>query len=70
MAATYKFYYTISGNNTIQKKDYVSPHNVTKVTPYFLGENQNVNKIERIDILADPDKINTDEALGFKQIYN
>jgi len=65
MAATYKFYYYISGNNTIQKKDYVSPHNITKVKSYFLGENQNVNKIERVDILTDPDGINTDKALGY-----
>ena len=70
MAATYKFYYTISGNNTIQKKEYVSPHNITKVKSYFLGENQNVTKVERIDILADPDGINTDKALGYNRGYN
>jgi hypothetical protein len=70
MAATYKFYYTVSGNNTIQKKEYVSTHNINKVTPYFLKENQNVIKIERIDILADPDGINTDKALGYIRGYN
>jgi hypothetical protein len=70
MAATYRFYYTVSGNNTIQKKEYVSPHNINKVKPYFLGENQNVTKIERIDILDDPDGINTDKALGYIRSYN
>jgi hypothetical protein len=65
MAATYKFYYFISGNNNIQEKEYVSPQNIINVRRYFLGENQNVNKIERIDILNDPDGINTNKALGY-----
>jgi hypothetical protein len=64
--ALYKFYYFISGNNNIQEKEYTSPHNINNVKPYFLGENQNVIKVEKIDILADPDGINTDEALGYK----
>ena len=70
MAATYKFYYTVSGNNTIQKKEYVSSYNINQVTPHFLKENQNVSKIERIDILSDPDGINTDKALGYIRGYN
>lgn len=65
MAATYKFHYYISGNNTTQQKEYVSPHNIQNVAPYFLGENPGAIKVERIDILADPDGINTNEALGY-----
>jgi hypothetical protein len=65
MAAIYKFYYFISSNNTIQEKEYISPHNILNVKPYFLGENPSAIKVERIDILADPDGINTDEALGY-----
>jgi hypothetical protein len=65
MAATYKFFYYISNNNSIQQKEYVSPHNIQNVAPYFLGENPSAIKVERIDILADPDGINTDEALGY-----
>ena len=65
MAATYKFYYFIPSNNTIQEKEYVSSHNILNVKPYFLGENPSAIKVERIDILADPDGLNTDEALGY-----
>jgi hypothetical protein len=70
MAATYKFYYIVSGNGNVQKKEYVSSYNINQVTPHFLKENQNVSKIERIDILADPDGINTDKALGYIRGYN
>ena len=49
MAATYKFYYIVSGNGNVQKKEYVSSYNINQVTPHFLKENQNVSKIERID---------------------
>jgi len=65
MAATYKFHYYISNNNTLQQKEYISPHNIQNVVSYFLGENPIAIKVERIDILADPDGINTDEALGY-----
>jgi hypothetical protein len=63
--ATYKFYYLISGNNTVQQKEYVSSYNINQVKPYFLNDTPNVTKVDRIDILADPDGINTDEALGY-----
>lgn len=65
MSATYKFYYTLSGNSTVQKKDYISSVNVNNVAVYFLSDNPNVSKIERIDIIADPNGINTDHALGY-----
>ena len=65
MAATYKFYYLVSGNDAIQEKEYISSYNINQVKPYFLTETSNVVKVDRIDILADPDGINTDEALGY-----
>jgi len=63
--ATYKFYYLISGSNNVQQKEYVSSYNINQVKPYFLNDTPNVTKVDRIDILADPDGINTDEALGY-----
>jgi hypothetical protein len=63
--ATYKFYYLITGNNNVQEKKYVSSYNINQVKPYFLNDTPNVTKVDRIDILADPDGINTDEALGY-----
>ena len=63
--ATYKFYYLISGNNNVQQKEYVSSYNINQVKPYFLNDTPNVTTVQRIDILADPDGINTDEALGY-----
>jgi hypothetical protein len=63
--ATYKFYYLITGNNSVQEKEYVSSYNINQVKPYFLNDTPNVTKVDRIDILADPDGINTDEALGY-----
>ncbi len=65
MAATYKFYYLVSGNDTIQEKEYISSYNINQVKPYFLTETPNVVKVDRIDILTDPDGLNTDEALGY-----
>jgi len=63
--ATYKFYYLISGSNDVQQKEYISSYNINQVKPYFLNDTPNVTKVDRIDILADPDGINTDEALGY-----
>jgi len=63
--ATYKFYYLISGSNDVQQKEYISSYNINNVKPYFLNDTPNVTKVDRIDILADPDGINTDEALGY-----
>jgi hypothetical protein len=65
MAATYKFYYLVSGSDSIQEKEYISSYNINQVKPYFLTETANVVKVDRIDILADPDGLNTDEALGY-----
>ena len=63
--ATYKFYYLISGSNDVQQKEYISSYNINQVKPYFLNDTPNVTKVDRIDILADPEGINTDEALGY-----
>jgi hypothetical protein len=63
--ATYKFYYIISGSNNVQQKEYISSYNINQVKPYFLNDTPNVTKVDRIDILADPDGINTDQALGY-----
>jgi hypothetical protein len=63
--ATYKFYYLISGSNNVQQKEYISSYNINQVKPYFLTDTPNITKVDRIDILADPDGINTDEALGY-----
>ena len=63
--ATYKFYYLVSGNNNVQQKEYVSSYNINQVKPYFLNDTPSATKVDRIDILADPDGINTDEALGY-----
>ena len=63
--ATYKFYYLISGSNDVQQKEYISSYNINQVRPYFLNDTPNVTKVDRIDILADPDGINTDQALGY-----
>ena len=65
--ATYNFFYIVSGSNDVLQKEYNSSYNINTVKPYFLEETPNVTKVERIDILADPDGINTDEALGYNQ---
>ena len=65
MAATYKFYYSVLGKDVIQQKEYISSYNINQVRPYFLSDTPNVTKVDRIDILADPDGLNTDEALGY-----
>jgi hypothetical protein len=68
--ATYKFYYLISGNNNVQQKEYNSSYNVLTVEPYFKKETPNVTQITRVDILSDPEGINTDEALGYVRPNN
>jgi len=65
MTATYKFYYLVSGNDVYQQKEYISSYNINQVRPYFLNDTPSATKVDRIDILADPDGINTDEALGY-----
>jgi len=63
--ATYKFYYLVSGSNNVQQKEYISSYNVLTVEPYFLKDTPNAQQIIRVDILSDPEGINTDEALGY-----
>jgi hypothetical protein len=65
MTATYKFYYYTKENNIENQKEYISSYNILQVRPYFLTDTSNVTEIYRIDILADPDGLNTDEALGY-----
>lgn len=63
--AKYKFFYLISNNKNIQQKEYDSAYNINQVKPFFLNDTPNVTEITRIDILDDPQGINTDEALGY-----
>ena len=62
--ATYKFYYSTMENPNIEE-EYVSNYSIKEVDQVFKQEKGNVQSITRIDILADPDLINTDEALGY-----
>ena len=62
--ATYKFYYSTNEISSLEE-NYNSSSNIKDVEQVFKNEKGNVVKIKRIDILADPDQINTDEALGY-----
>ncbi len=62
--ATYKFYYSTNEISSLEE-NYSSSSNIKDVEQVFRNEKGNVVKIKRIDILADPDQINTDEALGY-----
>tara|TARA_R110000851_G_scaffold166830_1_gene312405 strand:- start:779 stop:973 length:195 start_codon:yes stop_codon:yes gene_type:complete len=62
--ATYKFYYSTNEINSLEE-NYNSSSNIKDVEQVFRNEKGNVVKVKRIDILADPDQINTDEALGY-----
>ena len=62
--ATYKFYYSTMDNPAIEE-EYNSSNNIKTVEAAFKEDKGNVIKVSRIDILADPDSINTDEALGY-----
>jgi len=62
--ATYKFYYSTNEISSLEE-NYNSSSNIKDVEQVFRNEKGNVVKIKRIDILADPDQINTDEALGY-----
>ena len=64
--ATYKFYYSTSRINSLEEI-YNSSVNIMKVRQEFTSVKEDVDTITRIDILADPDLINTDEALGFNR---
>ena len=62
--AIYKFYFSTSENNNLEE-NYTSSVNIKSVDQEFKNEKGNVISITRIDILSDPDLINTDEALGY-----
>ena len=61
--ATYKMYYD-NGDGVIHNKEYVSEKNIDNVVEEFMSKNLAVTIVVRIDILEDPDGINTNEALG------
>ena len=63
--ATYRFYYSTSSISSLEEV-YNSSVNIKKVEQEFRSVKGDVDKVTRIDILADPDLINTDEALGEK----
>ena len=63
--ATYKFYYSTSRINSLEEI-YNSALNIKEVEQEFRSVQADVDKVTRIDILADPDLINTDKALGEK----
>jgi|TARA_R110000824_G_C15047660_1_gene661068 hypothetical protein len=65
--ATYKFYYSTNEISSLEEV-YISNSNIKDVEQVFRNEKKNVDKVKRIDILEDPDKINTDEALGYIKI--
>ena len=62
--ATYKFYFSTTTDDNLEE-DYTSNTNIIDVETEFKINKGNVTKVTRIDILADPDLINTDEALGY-----
>ena len=62
--ATYKFYYSTNEISSLEE-NYNSSSNIKDVEQVFRNEKGNVVKVKRIDIVADPDQINTDEALGY-----
>jgi len=62
--ATYKFYYSTTEIASLEE-NYESSENIKNVKSAFINYKGNVMSIQRIDILEDPDEINTDEALGY-----
>jgi len=65
--AVYKFYFSTSENNNLEET-YTSSVNIKTVDQEFKNQKGNVISITRIDILSDPDQINTDEALGYTRL--
>ena len=61
---TYKFYYSTNKETSLEEV-YVSSVNIKEVEQEFRSIKSNVNEVTQIDILDDPDLINTDEALGY-----
>jgi hypothetical protein len=66
--ATYKVFYYVSGNKDLKEKEYNSSINVNNLPVYLLEQDPTITKIPRIDILSDPEGINTDEALGIHHL--
>ena len=64
--ATYKFYYSTSTTTSLEEI-YVSSANIKEVEQEFRSIKEDVDNVSRIDILSDPDLINTDEALGYER---
>ena len=62
--AVYKFYYSTNEINSLEEV-YNSSFNIKEVEQQFKNEKGNVSSVSRIDILEDPNNINTDEALGY-----
>jgi hypothetical protein len=62
--ATYRFNYLTNENNSLEE-NYESSENIKNVKSAFINYKGNLMSIQRIDILEDPDEINTDEALGY-----
>jgi len=62
--AVYKFYFSTNENSNLEET-YTSSINIKTVEEEFKKEKGNVISITRIDILSDPEKINSDEALGY-----
>jgi len=62
--AVYKFYYSTNEISSLEEV-YNSSFNIKEVEQQFKNEKGNVSSVSRIDILEDPDNINTDEALGY-----
>ena len=67
--ATYKFYYSTSTATSLEET-YISSVNIKEVEQEFRSTKEDVDNVSRIDILSDPDLINTDEALGYVWEYN
>lgn len=62
--ATYKFYYSTNKETSLEEV-YVSSVNIKEVEQEFRSIKIDVDQVTQIDILDDPDLINTDEALGY-----
>ena len=64
--ATYKFYFSTTSEDNLEE-EYVSNTNIKDIDTEFKINKGNITKITRIDIIDDPDNINTDEALGYER---
>jgi len=64
--ATYKFYFSTTSEDNLEE-EYVSNTNIKDIETEIKINKGNITKITRIDIIDDPDNINTDEALGYER---